>query len=98
LLTFEYFAYLSMLMVIVDVLMVILAYYLCLVRKKGSEGVFQALIFVIIARVGCHFIKVLSCVDWKDRIEGENGLAKRVTSLEMETMSANSKQKNFEFE
>lgn len=98
LLTFEYFAYLSILMIFVDVCMVLIAYYLCLVKGKGSEGIFQALILVIIARVGAHFIKLLSCVDWKERIEGENGLANRVKQAEIDVMSANSKKIGIEVE
>lgn len=98
LLTFEYFAYLSALMVAVDCIMVVLAYYLCLTKGKGSEGVFQALIFVIIARVGCHFIKLIGCVDWKERIEGENGLAYRVKGADMEKMSSQSKKSGIEVE
>jgi Na+-driven multidrug efflux pump len=88
LLTFEYFGYLSILQIVVDVIMVLLAYYLCITKKKGSEGIFQALIFVIIARVGSHFVKLLCYVDWKDRIEGENGLSNRVSGIEMGNMSA----------
>ena len=98
LLTFEYFAYLSILMVVLDVIMVAMAYYLCLTKGKGSEGIFQALIFVIISRVSAHFIKLLACVDWKEIIEGENGLANRVSANEMENMSANSKKLGIEVE
>jgi Na+-driven multidrug efflux pump len=98
LLTFEYFGYLSILQIFVDVIMVVLAYYLCLTKGKGSEGIFQALIFVIVARVGCHFIKLLGFVNWKDRIEGPNGLSNRVNAIEMATMSANSKKSGIEIE
>ena len=82
LLTFEYFFYLSMLMIIVDCIMVCLAYYLCLKRNRGSQGIFEALIFVITARTVSHLFKLFVLVDWKDKIEGPNGLANRVKQEE----------------
>ena len=79
-LTFEYFFYLFSVMFIVDFIMVFLAYRQAITKGKGSEGVFQALIFVIIARVAVHFFTLLCVIDWKEVIEGPQGLALRVQS------------------
>lgn len=76
--SFEYFTFMTIANTLNTPLAIGIGYYLCITKGLGAVGIYAALtlsfFFVVLAfsyAAFCH-------TDWKETIEGENGLHKRV--------------------